>query len=105
MTFDVAIIGAGPAGAIAARDLARAGARVALIDGSHPREKPCGGGVTSRALALAGSGVTATQIVDRAVFEAGSVSAPVLLPDADCLRIVSRDAFDRALVRQAVEAG
>jgi flavin-dependent dehydrogenase len=50
--FDVAIVGAGPAGCRAAWRLARAGARVALFDGSHPREKPCGGGVTGRALDL-----------------------------------------------------
>src|SRR5438128_2273583 len=48
----VAIIGAGPAGAMAAIRLARAGASVQLFDASHPREKPCGGGVTGRALAL-----------------------------------------------------
>src|SRR5439155_21453756 len=48
----VAIIGAGPAGAMAAIRLARAGAGVQLFDASHPREKPCGGGVTGRALAL-----------------------------------------------------
>jgi len=52
--LDVIVAGAGPAGAIAARDLARAGAHVALVDGSFPREKPCGGGVTARALALIG---------------------------------------------------
>jgi geranylgeranyl reductase family protein len=52
MTHDLAIVGAGPAGAWAAYRLARAGARVIVIDGSHPREKPCGGGVTGRALAL-----------------------------------------------------
>ena len=49
---DVAIVGAGPAGARAAYVLARHGARVTLFDRSHPREKPCGGGVTGRALAL-----------------------------------------------------
>ena len=32
--------------------LARHGARVTIFDASHPREKPCGGGVTARALAL-----------------------------------------------------
>ena len=48
----VAIIGAGPAGAMAAVRLARAGASVTLFDPSHPREKPCGGGLTGRALAL-----------------------------------------------------
>src|SRR5580765_7099608 len=63
--FDVAIAGAGPAGSVAARDLARAGARVALIDGSHPREKPCGGGVTGRALDLVAehAGVETTDAV------------------------------------------
>src|SRR4051812_17260835 len=50
---DVAIVGAGPAGSLAAAMLARQGARVALIDASHPREKPCGGGITGRALQLA----------------------------------------------------
>src|SRR5512147_1725022 len=50
--FDVAVVGAGPAGSLAAAMLARRGARVALIDPSHPREKPCGGGITGRALDL-----------------------------------------------------
>ena len=103
--FDVAVAGAGPSGAIAARDLARAGARVALIDASHPREKPCGGGVTGRALALTGMQPEAAQTVDSAVFEADSLRAAVPLPDPDCLRIVSRDDFDRRLVDQAAAAG
>ena len=30
----------------------RTGARVAIVDGSHPREKPCGGGLSARALDL-----------------------------------------------------
>ena len=50
--YDVVIVGAGPAGAWTACRLAQGGARVALLDPSHPREKPCGGGVTGRALAL-----------------------------------------------------
>ena len=49
---DVAIVGAGPSGAWTAYQLARRGARVVIVDGSHPREKPCGGGITGRALAL-----------------------------------------------------
>ena len=50
--MDVAVVGAGPAGAWAAYTLARRGARVTIFDASHPREKPCGGGVTGRALAI-----------------------------------------------------
>ena len=49
---DVAVVGAGPAGAWAAYNLARSGARVTIFDPTHPREKPCGGGITGRALAL-----------------------------------------------------
>src|SRR5215213_10502209 len=48
--FDVAIVGAGPAGATTAYRLARAHARVLLVDKVRfPRDKPCGGGVTTRA--------------------------------------------------------
>jgi geranylgeranyl reductase family protein len=49
--FDVAVIGAGPAGSATAIHLARAGARTLLVDkASFPRDKPCGGGLTLRAV-------------------------------------------------------
>jgi len=51
--FDVAVVGAGPAGSTAAYRLARAGAHVLLVDRARfPRDKPCGGGVTVRAAKL-----------------------------------------------------
>src|SRR5438477_3166632 len=53
MAYDVAIVGAGPAGSTAAYRLARAGAGVLLVDrATFPRDKPCGGGVTGRAARL-----------------------------------------------------
>jgi geranylgeranyl reductase family protein len=52
-SFDVAVIGGGPAGSTAAYRLATAGARVLLVDKAvFPRDKPCGGGVTGRAARL-----------------------------------------------------
>jgi len=50
---DVLVVGAGPAGAATALELARAGAVVRLVDkGGFPRHKPCGDGLTPRALAV-----------------------------------------------------
>lgn len=50
-TWDAIVVGAGPAGSSAAYRLAEAGASVLLLDrASFPRDKPCGGGVTPRAL-------------------------------------------------------
>ena len=49
--FDVLVVGAGPAGSATAIHLARGGARVLLADRARfPRDKPCGGGLTGRAL-------------------------------------------------------
>jgi len=49
--FDLIIVGAGPAGSFAAELLAKNGVRVALFDGRPEGEpKPCGGGVTAKAL-------------------------------------------------------
>jgi geranylgeranyl reductase family protein len=49
MQCDVAIVGAGPAGATAARFLAKNGLKVILVEKDRiPREKPCGGMLTPR---------------------------------------------------------
>jgi geranylgeranyl reductase family protein len=49
--FDVLVVGAGPAGSTAAYRLAKGGASVLLADKARfPRDKPCGGGLTMRAV-------------------------------------------------------
>ncbi len=111
---DVAIVGAGPAGARAAYVLARAGARVTLFDPSHPREKPCGGGVTGRALALVADAIPASEWPATVIRSARFIdstrgrSAVVPLPDhvdRDALRVGSRTSFDAALLDAAERAG
>jgi geranylgeranyl reductase family protein len=48
--FEAIVVGAGPAGSTAAYRLAREGARVLLLDKARfPREKPCGGAISTRA--------------------------------------------------------
>ena len=49
----IAVVGAGPAGATAARMLAERGAEVTCYEARRfPRQKPCGGGLTPKSLKL-----------------------------------------------------
>ncbi|MFO7677169.1 MAG: NAD(P)/FAD-dependent oxidoreductase [Thermoplasmatota archaeon] len=49
MQYDVVVVGAGPAGSTAAKNLAEKGKKVLLIDkDKFPRDKPCGGGLPTR---------------------------------------------------------
>jgi geranylgeranyl reductase family protein len=110
---DVAIVGAGPAGSWTACVLARRGAHVSLFDGSHPREKPCGGGVTGRALSLVSDAlpcsalqsvpITSARFLDTArarqcAVSFGEGSSPALV-------VASRRIFDAWLLDAAREAG
>jgi geranylgeranyl reductase family protein len=47
---DIVIVGGGPAGSFCAYNLAKNGIYPIIFDDSHPREKPCGGGISSFAL-------------------------------------------------------
>jgi geranylgeranyl reductase family protein len=116
MSDDVAIVGAGPAGARAAYVLATHGARVTIFDASHPREKPCGGGVTGRALALVADAIDAADcpasVIRSARFtDAGERrSAVVALEDrgasaSSALLVADRAIFDAALLAAAQRAG
>jgi len=110
---DVAIVGAGPSGAWAALVLARRGARVLLLDPSHPREKPCGGGVTGRALSIVASEVDVERMpaveIERATFRDGAgrtVDVPLQTSSEEPpLIVASRKSFDALLVDRACQSG
>lgn len=108
MTADALVIGAGPAGAVAARELARRGISVLLVDKARfPRPKVCGCCINAAAVAtlqrLDLGRVLANGIPLREVrIAAGKRSARVELPGGVSL---SREAFDAALVEEAVKAG
>src|SRR5207248_613998 len=107
---DVAVVGAGPAGARAAWLLVRGGARVTLFDPSFPpscpREKPCGGGVTGRALALVADAIDLDRSTRTPIRRARFVNGDVVVPlDDDALVVVSRATFDSAILAAAETAG
>ena len=108
-TTDVLVIGAGPAGSIAALVLARAGVSVRVIDRAQfPRDKICGDGLIPDALSL-----LADLGIDEGVLGLGHRAAGVRFhgPDGDALDLdlpmwtVRRERLDHALVEQAVGAG
>jgi flavin-dependent dehydrogenase len=90
---------------------------VALIDPSHPREKPCGGGVTGRALALLADQFAdlpptalAGVVVETAVFGGNGRRARVSLSASPPgshppLVVYARETFDACLFRTALAAG
>ena len=108
MVYDVVIVGAGPAGAVLAYLLAKAGAEVLLLEKKFfPRYKPCGGGLTQRAIDSLPFEVdqvieervhTVRAFIRRACAFELSVQDPVI-------SMVMRDRLDHFLVRKSLEAG
>jgi flavin-dependent dehydrogenase len=109
-TWDVTVVGAGPAGAMAAHELARRGLAVLLIDrAAFPRWKVCGCCLNRHALAaLAAAGLGGLTERWGAVPLHGIRLA--IAGRVACVRLsggvaLSRETFDAALVTAAIKAG
>lgn len=108
--WDAVVIGAGPAGSIAARQLALRGTKVLLVDkAAFPRPKVCGCCINDHALStLRSVGLLARILKLDAVplrmmrLATPSAHADVPLEAGVCL---SRGAFDQSLVEAACEVG
>jgi geranylgeranyl reductase family protein len=106
---DVAVVGAGPAGATAALVLARAGVEVTLLDrAALPRDKTCGGGVVARALASLPPGVAVP--VERRVGRveshfAGAGASVTIEREMPLVHMTRRAPLDLTLAQAARDAG
>jgi flavin-dependent dehydrogenase len=111
MNVDVAIVGGGPAGAIAGLVLARAGARVAIFDRARfPRHKLCGDTVNPGAMALlerlgVGAAAGSHAVHGMVVTGEGGVRIAGRYPAGITGRAVLRSDLDHALLNAAVAAG
>ncbi len=107
--FDVAVVGAGPAGATAALTLARRGLSVALLErDALPRYKTCGGGLVGRALTLLPGEVE--RVIERRCGQADLHLLDVHQhyratrdpPSAPIMAMTMRDQLDHLLAARAV---
>jgi geranylgeranyl reductase family protein len=107
-SFDVAVVGSGPAGACSARLLARAGLRTIILEKCEvPRYKTCGGGVVARGLALLG--LSSIPVAQRLCHAAEFVLADELSFRVErpypVVYMTMRDEFDAWLTQLARDAG
>lgn len=107
-TYDVIIVGMGPAGAVAAAALSRGGLTVLGFDkDAHPRYKVCGGGLSARIDRLLEPGFKS--VVEQTVNGVQFVyrgQDPLLIESSQPIAyMVMRDRFDHYLVQQAIHAG
>lgn len=108
---DVLVVGAGPAGATAARTLAAAGVSTLLLDrAAFPRHKPCGGALSARVTGRfpylqSDLHRIATHWISRLHLEGPSGGSVDLQSDTPAALMIRRIEFDALLVTLARETG
>ncbi|WP_447969770.1 geranylgeranyl reductase family protein [Nitrospira sp. M1] len=107
-SYDVIIVGMGPAGASAAFELCRAGLSVlGLEKQSHPRYKVCGGGLSARIESILPPDfhTVIEDAVHRMIFSYGPEESYLVESEKPIAYMVMRSCFDQWLVERALKAG
>ncbi len=109
MNYDVVVVGAGPAGATAAKFLAEQNINVLLLDKSRfPREKPCGGMISIRTLKrfpYIPKNLIASYSFGGGIHSSSLGSQVLVRHDEPVAAFVVRKDFDHGLVSCAKESG
>jgi geranylgeranyl reductase family protein len=104
--YDVAVVGAGPAGSSAARAAAAAGARVVVLDrAAFPRYKTCGGGLIGPSLAALPGAPPTRASISRVSLSLAGGRRRTRSADRPCLEMVTRAELDAWLLSCAADAG
>jgi len=105
-TYDVAVVGGGPAGTSSAYYAAKLGLKTILFEKQvYPREKPCGGALSERSVPLLG--LYAVNAINCRIeeFQLYSPSFKRFVSRPLPARFVIRREFDHAMAKDAREAG
>src|SRR5438105_11064755 len=101
----IAVVGAGPAGTWTSILLARRGYTVSLVDPQVPWEKPCGGGVTAKA--LSSFGIFESDLprnnIDRITIYFGDTNSVSVAPQKP-IAILSPRELGRSVLQEAAHA-
>lgn len=109
VSYDIVVVGAGPAGNVAAYEFAKKGYKTLLLEKSLiPREKACGGAVMYRGICVI-NGEVPLDVIERKIYGLRFVFhngiSSEFISDKLIGITVFRDKFDEFLSRRAVEAG
>ena len=108
--YDAIVVGAGPAGSMAAYVAAKLGLKVLVIDRFRfPRVKPCGGGLTQKSVTLLRAmGINPEPAIRDSCNKViiTNYAGSFLLTDKEpIISVVSRDEFDNYLLTNALNEG
>lgn len=109
MAYDIVIVGAGPAGSVAAYECAKRGFKTLLLEKAIiPREKACGGAVMYRGIRIL-NGIIPRELIEQKIYGLRFGFHNGLASEFISRKLIGitvfRDKFDDFLSKRAVEAG